>query len=208
MHLRGPMNVSQLAVYQLPSEMHTMQRRNTVPFYNRRRALKQRDIFRGTDVFSERLPSSSTHNAEILDKRTYNTTTSCSRSTVTSTVTVTDCTTTSTADQLQNTTYIGPPLPCFPTPEPSSSSTNISPPLSNCTSKSPPPVAQGSEQQPQIVATPSPISSAKVSHKRDDVQAADDWSRVAYYTSTAPAQATGFSFLANLGDPQKSGTFD
>lgn len=35
-----------------------------------------------------------------------------------------------------------------------------------------------------------------------------DWNRVAYYTSTAPAQATGFSFLANLGDPKKSGTFD
>jgi hypothetical protein len=31
---------------------------------------------------------------------------------------------------------------------------------------------------------------------------------VAYYTSTAPAQATGLSFLANVGDPQKSGTFD
>ncbi|KAF2800053.1 hypothetical protein K505DRAFT_293566 [Melanomma pulvis-pyrius CBS 109.77] len=37
---------------------------------------------------------------------------------------------------------------------------------------------------------------------------ADTWSRVAYYTSAAPAQATGFAFLANLGDPQKSGTFD
>jgi hypothetical protein len=34
------------------------------------------------------------------------------------------------------------------------------------------------------------------------------WSRIAYYTSTAPAEATGFAFLANLGDPQKSGTFD
>lgn len=38
--------------------------------------------------------------------------------------------------------------------------------------------------------------------------AAPVWSRVAYYTSTAPAAATGFAFLANLGDPQKSGTFD
>jgi len=34
------------------------------------------------------------------------------------------------------------------------------------------------------------------------------WDRVAYYTSTSPATATGFAFLANLGDPQKSGTFD
>jgi hypothetical protein len=34
------------------------------------------------------------------------------------------------------------------------------------------------------------------------------WSRVAYYASTAPAQASGFAFLANLGDDRKSGTFD
>ncbi|KAJ4406767.1 target of Sbf [Didymella pomorum] len=31
---------------------------------------------------------------------------------------------------------------------------------------------------------------------------------MAYYTSAAPAEATGFSFLANLGDPRQSGTFD
>lgn len=35
-----------------------------------------------------------------------------------------------------------------------------------------------------------------------------DWRRVASYTSAASAQATGLRFLANLGDPQKSGTFD
>jgi hypothetical protein len=34
------------------------------------------------------------------------------------------------------------------------------------------------------------------------------WSRVGYYTSSSPAQATGLSFLANLGDPRESGTFD
>ncbi|CAN9369168.1 unnamed protein product [Alternaria alternata] len=33
---------------------------------------------------------------------------------------------------------------------------------------------------------------------------AADWSRIAYYTSTAPAQATGLSFMANLGDPQNA----
>jgi hypothetical protein len=44
----------------------------------------------------------------------------------------------------------------------------------------------------------------------DDVKKAAPaaWERVAYYTSAAPAAATGFAFLANLGDPQKSGTFD
>ncbi|KAH7123639.1 putative TOS1-like glycosyl hydrolase-domain-containing protein [Dendryphion nanum] len=34
------------------------------------------------------------------------------------------------------------------------------------------------------------------------------WNRIAYYTSSAPAQATGIAFLANLGDERKSGTFD
>ncbi|PVI08167.1 hypothetical protein DM02DRAFT_579331 [Periconia macrospinosa] len=38
--------------------------------------------------------------------------------------------------------------------------------------------------------------------------AGDTWGRIAYYTSEAPAEATGFAFTANLGDPQKSGTFD
>ena len=95
MHFRGPMNVSQLAVYQLPSERHTMQKRHTVPFYNRRRSLKERET---------------RFNAAFNRDARY--------------------------------------------------------------------------------------------------AATADWSRVAYYTSTAPAQATGLSFLANLGDPQKSGTFD
>jgi hypothetical protein len=98
MHLRGPMNVSQLAVYQLPGDMHTLQKRNTVPFYSRRRAANKRK-----------------------------------------------------------------PLQPTTTPKPK---------------------REGME--------------------RDGA----DWSRVGYYTSTAPAQATGLSFLANLGDPQMSGTFD
>jgi hypothetical protein len=38
--------------------------------------------------------------------------------------------------------------------------------------------------------------------------AAAEWARIASYTSAAPAQATGLTFLANRGDPQKSGTFD
>ncbi|ORY19425.1 putative TOS1-like glycosyl hydrolase-domain-containing protein [Clohesyomyces aquaticus] len=40
------------------------------------------------------------------------------------------------------------------------------------------------------------------------LQAAAGWGRIAYYTSTAPAEATGLAFLANLGDPRLSGTFD
>ncbi|KAF2118285.1 putative TOS1-like glycosyl hydrolase-domain-containing protein [Lophiotrema nucula] len=44
--------------------------------------------------------------------------------------------------------------------------------------------------------------------KNDISRRAAVWSQVAYYTSNAPAQASGITFLANLGDDRKSGTFD
>jgi hypothetical protein len=58
--------------------------------------------------------------------------------------------------------------------------------------------------------TQAPTSALQASNQPNDVHkaAAATWDRVAYYTSAAPAAATGFAFLANLGDPQKSGTFD
>ncbi|KAF2204489.1 hypothetical protein GQ43DRAFT_409475 [Delitschia confertaspora ATCC 74209] len=34
------------------------------------------------------------------------------------------------------------------------------------------------------------------------------WNRVAYYASKSPAQATGFAFMANVGNPGVSGTWD
>jgi len=40
------------------------------------------------------------------------------------------------------------------------------------------------------------------------VKAGGDWQRVAYYTSSAPASASGFAFMANLGAEGCSGTFD
>ncbi|KAI8940092.1 hypothetical protein NX059_003809 [Plenodomus lindquistii] len=129
------MNVSQLAVYQLPSEMHTLNKRNTVPFYSRRRALRQRD---------SPLPNSDLRPVPTWKKswfpffRNRETTPAGSQLTVTSTV-------------------------------------------------------------------PTPTAHTRAILKR---QTPDDWSRVAYYTSSAAAQATGLSFLANLGDPRKSGTFD
>ncbi|KAF2707669.1 hypothetical protein K504DRAFT_470057 [Pleomassaria siparia CBS 279.74] len=62
-------------------------------------------------------------------------------------------------------------------------------------------------------ASPTPFpdpepTMASTPEKDVSIAAASSWSRVAYYTSTAPAAATGIAFLANLGDPQKSGTFD
>jgi hypothetical protein len=71
------------------------------------------------------------------------------------------------------------------------------------------PVAFGSTTQqslPSVIST-SVHSKNESSTNRVRPRAAG-WSRVGYYTSSSPAQATGLSFLANHGDPQKSGTFD
>jgi hypothetical protein len=204
MHLRGPMNVSQLAVYQLPSDMHTLQKRETIPFYNRRRALHPRNIesTRGSALASvyPLFPSGGSSS----------TTTSCTPWTTTVTVTVTDCEpdqSTETIGATPDTTYVGPRLPCMPTPTPSTSAT-ISPDSDcPCKASSPPPKAHGLP----VAATatlPSIKRADAAPEKKLGRRAGADWSRVAYYTSTAPAQATGLSFLANVGDPQKSGTFD
>jgi hypothetical protein len=195
MHLRGPMNVSQLAVYQLPSDMHTLQKRNTVPFYKRRRALIKREAdVTGQPPDQGVLP---------LHKRTFNNTTSCSPRTVATTITVADCEhdrPTSTPEPLQNTTYVGPSLLCTPTSQVSGHA--IVPPQLNCTCQNVP-AATALEHHGNIAAQ------RFTEPKRDVIRRAGaDWSRVAYYTSAAPAQATGLSFLANLGDPQQSGTFD
>ena len=179
MHLRGPMNITQLAVYQLPSDMHTLQKRDSVPFYNRRTAKKRESN---------------------LQARTFNTTKGCGPVTVTTTITITSCE----PEQATNTpppytTYVGPPLPCLPS---SSSTTSEYPQAhSNWTNNVYQPAAVAVEHPEAAGPTP---ATAPAAAKR----AAADWSRVAYYTSSAPAQATGLSFLANLGDPQKSGTFD
>ncbi|KAH3957684.1 hypothetical protein HBI49_016560 [Parastagonospora nodorum] len=131
MHLRGPMNVSQLAVYQLPGDMHTLQERHTVPFYNRQRATEKRK------TNTEKLLQQSAL-AKPSHRRTL---------TVTS----------------------------EPNEEP-----------------------QGTPTAKQADTAPG----------RGFIRRAADWNRVAYYTSASPADATGLSFLANLGDPRKSGTFD
>jgi hypothetical protein len=182
MHLRGPMNVSQLAVYQLPSDMHALQKRNTVPFYNRRRALHRGE----TQVTSQSL---------LVDRRIFNTTTSCSPLTITATVTVTDCEShqpINTAVPVHDTTCIGPPVSCLLPPEVFGSDGGIL-----------------ASPRSFITTTPRPAKRAITPPERGiGRRAGADWNRVAYYTSAAPAEATGLSFLANLGDPRQSGTFD
>ncbi|KAL6159953.1 target of Sbf [Exserohilum turcicum] len=200
MHLRGPMNVSQLAVYQLPGEAQRMQKRRTVPFYNRRRALKEQETLCNTtdSTNSARLAVSKWTTSVV--KRTYNTTISWSRTTVTMTKTVTKkCDATDIPQPLPNTTYVGPPLPCFSTPSPSSHST-----WSSGSSMS----LDTLFQRPNGQAYVSPTSPTSLGARQDSKRQGANWRRVAYYTSSAPAQATGLSFMANLGDPAKSGTFD
>jgi hypothetical protein len=62
----------------------------------------------------------------------------------------------------------------------------------------------------ETASTREPASKTEPAEKVDPevVAAAAAWKRIAYYTSTSPAEATGFAFLANLGDDRKSGTFD
>lgn len=205
MHLRGPVNVSQLAVYQVPSEAFKLRKRSTVPFYNRRRVLKQRDHH---DNVNDIRP---------LDKQTWVATDCSSVSTTTSTVNVTSCASTlsSASTTLPNTTYVGPPLPCLPTLKATKTTISAqitpiaSPPSSNYTCEAPLVVTQNLERHPSRALISVPAQSP--SPRSDDAylrKRAAAWDRVAYYSSSAPAEATGFSFLANLGDPQQSGTFD
>ncbi|KAF2855473.1 hypothetical protein T440DRAFT_474885 [Plenodomus tracheiphilus IPT5] len=212
MHLRGPMNVSQLAVYQLPSEMHSLNKRNTIPFYNRRRALKQREN-PGIDKIKKPTPSKA-YRFPFFGKRCEpTTTTSCSQMTMTSTITVTDCTTSAIPVPTNDVTYIGPSLPSLYTPSLLPTNAN-NPPVKTdcgCTNISIATESDDSQHIPIPTIAPTPVAPMETILRRDEVHIAvtpPDWSRVAYYTSTAAAQATGFSFLANLGDPQKSGTFD
>lgn len=194
MHLRGPMNVSQLAVYQLPADMHTLRKRKTVPFYNRRRALDPRD----EDALA-RGPVSPLSPA--LGQRTTNPRTSCGTLTVTATVTVRDCDLprpTSTASPKQNPTTISLPARCIQDGRKVSRENSSLAPHYACRNTTFPPGTQADPVSGEMHATKQGVSR----------RAASDWSRVGYYTSTAPAQATGLSFLANLGDPQRSGTFD
>ena len=181
-----------------------MRKRSTVPFYNRRRALKQRD-----------LGSNDTDHGLLHNKPTWTTTTNCSSvSTATTMVTVTDCahSLNSTSTTLSTTTYIGPPLPCPPTPTASTEAlhvpaTDFSSP--NCTCPDRPTLTIDLERQRKLALRSTTAQSAISTIDTSEIRKrAAAWERVAYYTSAAPAQATGLSFLANLGDPRKSGTFD
>jgi len=153
MHLRGPMNISKLAVYQLPSEVHKTRKRNTVPFYGSPWAMNQQST-KGTGGITQ--PSRATKGrwAQFFGTRTSNTT----------------------ADL--------PPVTLDETLPSAITSSSLT------------------------TDTPNPAPTSPHVRRRIIERAAASWNRVAYYTSTAPAQATGLSFLANLGDPRQSGTFD
>lgn len=208
------MNVSQLAVYQVPSEVSKMRKRNTVPFYDRRRALKQID----SDT-AEIDHLDDTNNASVLDRRMRKTNSNCSsQSTVTTSVFLTDCgrtTLSSASTAFPNSTNVGSPLPCLPTSDVQSTSLeasgtpNDSLLSSSCTCGSPTITTKAIERHPEATLKPTSMrTSISDDEKSGARKRAAAWDRVAYYTSAAPAQATGFSFLANLGDPEESGTFD
>ncbi|KAH9879146.1 hypothetical protein J1614_002583 [Plenodomus biglobosus] len=191
--------------------MHSLNRRNTVPFYNVRRGLTERDVLHSTSAIKRPSQTSKAHWFPMLKRRCE--TSSCSQHTVTSTVTVTDCTASATTDSTNDITYIGPPLTCLNTSAPLPLSAKLSPPNSDCGRNSAPSVTDSDGWRPTLspILASAPLAQIDAALQRDEIHIADtppDWSRVAYYTSTAAAQATGLSFLANLGDPHKSGTFD
>lgn len=222
MHLRGPINVSQLAVYQVPNEALKMSKRSVVPFFSRRGSLEK--------------PGSHVKDADLaqpLGKRTWTTTTGCELthndndpdlhvthgllSSVNTTVTVTECKMVPNIPTsiLPNTTYIGPPSSCLPTSDVVSTPTDIwyapkdCPTHFNYARQKLPTVTQKFERHPHIALRSRPARMSDTTPDVDEIKKrAAAWNRVAYYTSASPAQATGFSFMANLGDPRQSGTFD
>jgi hypothetical protein len=195
------MNVSQLAVYQLPGDMHALEKRNIVLFHNRRREVQGRETQGTLQNHSQNVFES-----QLVDKRRYKTTTSCNPRTITATVTVTDCEShqpINTATSVQNMTYIASQLSCIDPPKAVGSNTGTLELRSSTTT------AVVVIEQPSLTSILRPAKQAITSSERDSERRADaGWNRVAYYTSAAPAEATGLSFLANLGDPRQSGTFD
>ncbi|CAN9132778.1 unnamed protein product [Alternaria alternata] len=190
------MNVSQLAVYQLPDEVHTMQKRTTVPFYNRRRALEQRETPVISDTTATPTQSSSPSWFNRLNKWTYSTTAgpplSCMTTFAAASIadpasSASDCT--CGKDPVDDPIFQRPNGQVYVSP------TSVLTPASFSTQDTSP-VFQRPNGQPYDIPTPLPSSMVK--------RQAADWSRIAYYTSTAPAQATGLSFMANLGDPQNA----
>lgn len=247
MHLRGPMNVSQIAVYKLPG-MSISKRaatgQSTSGRNGRSRYIHRVDDSLGNEAIG--LNSSPKHNGKRWDKPPSST--NClPRSTVTTTVyvrgsmcqpgsassiaqqppvvvttTVTDTETVCersrtssspwpTSESPANSTYHGPSCPCWSTFETRVSSANSTTTSTSISSFDTPGAVKRSEQRSVLSDAPSPIKTpTPTSYSDPDViaAAASTWSRVAYYTSAAPAAASGFAFLANLGDPQRSGTFD
>jgi hypothetical protein len=216
MHLRGPMNISQLAVYQMPNEALKMRKRNTVPFYNQQTTLGQR----GPSDTVESYHSTDTLQVSHRRQQTQAPNNDCgSAPTVTSTVYVTNCgkqNLSSITSSSSNAVCVDPPSPSlhasgsqYMTNDTTNASC-IGSSRPTCTYQASTLLTKDFERQPPVATgllTTTQSARPTNDHAKVGKRAAA-WDRIAYYTSSAPAQTTGFSFLANLGDPQKSGTFD
>jgi hypothetical protein len=197
MHLRGPINVSQIAVYTLSDAASVVRRRE--PSFSHDRQKLPFEALKASRRRTSNLPSVQHNDAPT--GRELNITCSnwsshnpdaehaaeSSMSCHTSAALVTTHTTTTT---IFDTSNCG--TSCLHT---------ITSPRNTFTMSSPAPSTL------LTVAVQSKPTTTTVPELEATVAAAA-WERVAYYTSTAPAEATGFAFLANLGDEQKSGTFD
>lgn len=239
MHLRGPMNVSQVAVYSLASTVSNQRDR-------RSSMLESHDVSDSVSVeidVNVDLPDDWTNDSllPLTPSTAANgtmsapdcTPLSCSTtSTTTITVTTTRCNIDcpSGNSSLMSNLFMGTTAASTTHLEASDLSPTISHVLS-AHPDSPCPcatsTATSTTSRPLVgfgtsLSTggqdflPTPTTLVKIARRSTDTHtsaaqvtaAAASWIRNAYYTSTAPAQATGLAFLANLGDPQKSGTFD
>jgi hypothetical protein len=244
MHLRGPMNISQIAVYTLqstvgrrktqddvsknleyhekylPKRLETPILSDEVPTVS---ALYSEDLFVRHSIKSHPPPRHYTPKSSVSPTATC-TPTPCIISTVTTTtfVTATNCVMVCPALYAQPTST-PPSADLSPSPSPSQQGASQSHAPCTCdgsasndtTTSSPTNWTDYTATVPSSVRAPLPSTLITLTRPATSASASPlearqgaAWRRVAYYTSAAPAEATGISFLANMGDPQRSGTFD
>lgn len=242
MHLRGPMNVSQIAVYTLATTISSQSDEVPIvlddtltPYRNRVQHLKRsggrfldttdnaESAGPGADKFAIRQVNESHSTFWDADDRITSSLGDecnlqpCLETTITTTVYVTaaDCDWQCQPSPVISTRVVEPGEPSNSLSLPPPSVIPAQDPCScNKTSTRPLTILGPSIIYTSSAATPSTFvsvarrlvpSSPPVA---EVTAAAVAWRRVAFYASSVPAQATGFAFLANLGDPLESGTFD
>ncbi|KAF2266061.1 hypothetical protein CC78DRAFT_615368 [Lojkania enalia] len=196
MHLRGPMSVSKIAVYDHPGDMfgpqHVDATAQTDGGIIKEPSIEHNEVNRALNLGGD-IPTTATQsmNGNIIKRLKYG------FQTLTRRVPKPDQ-----GSTLVDSTHFQQPMTSSAHPEPI-------PPKPSSSIFTRKPVYPHPPRIAQPKATDPPASPDHASRTTEKVsKRAAGWDRVAYYTSTAPAEATGIVFLANLGDDRVSGTFD